>query len=124
MDFEGWGMRVTVIRREYATHEISTGVFGNRRASGGYASGGVAWLKEPGTSRATIGGGISQAISELSWRGQPPMQSQRRSTPSPFAGKPRLGRPVPARSPHRANDAVRPAHRLARNAIRAAVRAR
>jgi hypothetical protein len=28
MDFEGWGMRVTVIRREYATHEISARVFG------------------------------------------------------------------------------------------------
>ena len=48
-------MRVTVIPREYATQEIT-----RRGASGGYASGGVAWLKDPGTSRVTIGGGIGR----------------------------------------------------------------
>jgi hypothetical protein len=60
MAFEGWAMRVTVIRREYAMHKISARVFGNRRASGGYASGGVASLEDPGTSRVTIGGRIGQ----------------------------------------------------------------
>ena len=44
MDLVGWGMRITVIPREYATQEIAARVFGNRRASGGYASGGVAGL--------------------------------------------------------------------------------
>ncbi len=40
MDFEGWGMRVTVISREYATQEIPAQVLRNRTASVGYASGG------------------------------------------------------------------------------------
>ena len=125
MEFETRGLRVTVIPREYSTQ-------GNRTASDGYASGGAAWLKDPGTSRVTIGGGIRRywparplsSFSELSWRGQPPMQSQSPSTLSLSAGKPRLGRPVLARSPHRASDAVRPAHRLARTAVRAALCAR
>jgi hypothetical protein len=126
MDLVGWGMRVTVIAREYATQEIAARVFGNRGASGGFASGRVAWLEDPGTSRVAIGGGIWPArplwsSSELSRHGQPLMQSQRRSAPSPSVGKPRLGRPVLVRSPHRESDAVRPAHRLARTAIRAAV---
>jgi hypothetical protein len=60
MDLVGWGMRVTVIVREYSTQEIAARVFGNCRASGGCASGGVAWLEDPGTSRVTIGGGIGR----------------------------------------------------------------
>lgn len=55
MDLVGWGMRVTVIAREYATQEIAARVFGNCRTSGGCASGGVAWLEDPGTSGVTIG---------------------------------------------------------------------
>jgi hypothetical protein len=45
MDLVGWGMRVTVIPGEYATQKIPARVFGNLRRSGGYASGGVAWLE-------------------------------------------------------------------------------
>jgi hypothetical protein len=40
-------MRVMVMPREYSTQEIAARVFGNRRASGGYASGGVTWLEDP-----------------------------------------------------------------------------
>ena len=77
MDFEGWGMRVAVTPREYATRRSRRGVFGNRGPSGGYASGGVASLEDPGPSQVTIGGDIGQQRRsrhpQLSWRGQPPM---------------------------------------------------
>ncbi|MDT5277681.1 MAG: hypothetical protein QOG95_4613 [Mycobacterium sp.] len=51
MDFEGCGMRVTVIPREYAMPDIAARTFGKRTASGGHAPGGVAWLEEQQPSR-------------------------------------------------------------------------
>jgi hypothetical protein len=59
--------------------------------------------------------------SNVNWCcGRPPIPSQHRRTRWSFAGRPLHVLHVPARSPHRDYDAVRPAHPLARNAIRAA----
>jgi hypothetical protein len=60
MDLVGWGMRVMVIGREYATQEITARLFGSWRVSCGCASRGVPRFEDSGLFCLTIDGGIGR----------------------------------------------------------------